>query len=439
MLDLNFVPSWARETPGQNPYAHFEGGARREERGGRGAYRPGAPSRRPPDRSGRPPPRGGGPRRDRHERAGGERRSFRREDERRPQMEPRVPVSVSFIPERNRLGLVVHDLRSSGRSYPLAKVAHGFLSNPAHYMVKIEAMSPREGGEPLILFQCKACGVLSTDEPAALAHATSAHLETQFTREDREVEPPSGNFICIARCRLSGELLGPPNYHGYNERLLDLHRMRFAHMPLDEYRKQIETLRDPELIERWKQGLRRVTVYRARENESVELSRRAAEKIFMEQFAASFVSRVKRAVISPETAAKLEDPALRNAVRDAWTRESHRPFTLMLALRPAFHHMRLHLFKTRGGATFVSAIPPHPLESAHAVRPIAEVLDFVREHPGCTRQRLVETLRPGSSADSQAVSEVISPLRWLIEKGHVIEFFDGTLSVPSAGVSKRQG
>jgi hypothetical protein len=25
---------------------------------------------------------------------------------------------------------------------------------------------------------------------------------------------------------------------------------------------------------------------------------------------------------------------------------------------------------------------------------------------------------------------VISPLRWLIERGHVIEFFNGTLAVP---------
>ena len=67
-----------------------------------------------------------------------------------------------------------------------------------------------------------------------------------------------------------------------------------------------------------------------------------------------------------------------------------------------------------------------------AHQPIAEVLQFLREHPGCTRKQMVDQLRPDAGDDSAKVAEVISPLRWLIEKGHVIEFFDGTLAVPTA-------
>ncbi len=432
-FDLNFVPQWAREVPDRNPYAHFEGRPERFERDRRGRGRPGGPPRRPSDR-GRPPRAPGdrpqGPRP--HGREG--RRPFRSREESRPEPEVRAPVVVSFIPERNTLGLIVRDLRNSGRAYPLVKLAHGFLSNPEHYLVKVEIQTRRDQPDPPPIFQCKECGIIFMDESALVAHAVAIHLETRFTREDREVDPPTGNFICVARCRLSGQILGPPNYHGYNERLLEIHRTRFAHMSLDDYRKQIETVRDPDLIEKWKDECRRQTVFRAKDAEGTEeLSRREAEKQFLEKFAPSFAARMKRTVITPAVAARIEDRALRNAVRDAWTRESHRPFTLMLALRPAFHHMRLHLFKTRNGATFVSANAPHPLDSAHAVKPIADVLDFLRQHPGCTRQQLVEQLRPGAAPDSQAVSEVISPLRWLIEKGHVIEFFDGTLAIPSPG------
>lgn len=431
VLELSFVPKWARESPAQNPYARFEGesGGRRDD------------DRRRRDWGG---PRPGGPRRPAPGRDGGrrERPSFRDRDrrDRAPQREEprfheqRAPVSVSFIPERARLGAVVRELRDSGRAYPLARIAAGFLGHPTYYMVKIEPFAPRANEEPLQLHQCKACGIVFLNADALAEHAIAAHLEEHFTREDVEVEAPTGSFVCVARCRLSGEILGPPNHHGYNEKLLTLHRARYSHMTLDDYRKSIETVRDPELVEKWKQESRRQTVYRAKNEENAPaISRRDAERQFTSLHAAAYPLHLKRAIVSADTAFRFEDQALRAALREAWARESQRPFTLMLALRPAFHHMRLNLFKTRGGASFVSAIKPHPLDPAHAVQPIAEVLAFVRAHPGCTRQQMAEQLRPGVPAESPAVAEVISPLRWLIEKGHVIEFFDGTMATPAAG------
>ena len=77
------------------------------------------------------------------------------------------------------------------------------------------------------------------------------------------------------------------------------------------------------------------------------------------------------------------------------------------------------------------------MDPKHAVSTIREVLQFLSEHPGCTRKKLIEELRPEAAADSHEVNAVLSPFRWLIEKGHVIEFFDGTLSVPAASASRR--
>jgi hypothetical protein len=59
------------------------------------------------------------------------------------------------------------------------------------------------------------------------------------------------------------------------------------------------------------------------------------------------------------------------------------------------------------------------------------VLEYLTDHPGSTREQLVEGLRPGAEKDSSEAHEVLNPIRWLVEKGHLIEFFNGTLSVPS--------
>jgi len=444
VLDLNFVPTWARQPAGQNPYAHFEDrGERRErrDRGGddRGRRREG-PGRRPPDRRGRefgrpPGDKGQGGQRDRRGRPG-DRPDHQPERSRRgPEMERREEqpfVEISFVPERTRLGALVNDIRNSGRAYPLAEMAGRFLTNPAFYLVKVESCSPHHSPKSTHFYQCKECKDLFLDRPRLVEHAKARHMELKFVREVLESEAPAGNFVVVARCRLTGDLLGPPNYHGYNEKLVELWRTRFPHMSLDEYRSQIETVRDADLIEKWKQEARTQTVYKVKGQENAPAMKPGeAEKYFETHFAGSFVADTSRCIVPADVATRFEDQALRRAVRDAWTRESHRPFSLMLALRPAFHHMRLNLFKVGNGMTFVTPIQPHPLPG-NAIQPIAEVLQFLRDHPGCTRQELVDKLRPGAAPDSREVAAVISPLRWIIEKGHVIEFFDGTLSVPAS-------
>jgi hypothetical protein len=80
--------------------------------------------------------------------------------------------------------------------------------------------------------------------------------------------------------------------------------------------------------------------------------------------------------------------------------------------------------------TFVTAVRPVPLNMGHVVASLREVLTHLSDHPGCTRAELVEGLRPGTPVDSDAGRSVLSPLSWLVEKGHIIEFFNGCLSVP---------
>lgn len=445
-LELNFVPTWARKPAGENPYAHFDGGGRgergrRDDRGGRpwggGGGGGGGGGPRPPRRDGqrgerRGPPAQAGERRGPPAPGGGRRfeQGRRQEYAERPAL---PPINVSFIPERNRLGAVVHDLYDSMRAYPLMEVAVGFLGNPAFYLVKGEVMSSRDGGKPPSLFQCKECKAVFLKREAARLHARGAHLEMKFTKETISTEPPAGNFVCVARCRLSGELLGPPNHHGYSERVQELWRTRFPQMSLDEYRSRIETVRDPDLIEKWKQAQTTRIVYKLKDQENpAEMKPAEAERHFAEHFADGLVVETHRFIVAPTVIQRCEDAGLKAVVSEAWNRESRKPFSLMLALRPAFNHMRLHLFKTAGRVTFVTGVRPHPIEPGQAVQPIAEVLQFLREHPGCTRKQMVDQLRPAAGDDSAKVAEVISPLRWLIEKGHVIEFFDGTLAVPSA-------
>jgi hypothetical protein len=370
-----------------------------------------------------------------------------------------LPFQVSFIPEQDHLAAVVRDIRASQHAFPLPEVAHRFLHSPEWHSVKLEAERPEQGKPGPQLFQSKVSGRVFVRREAAEAAVVDELLAERFEVEEVPQDPPSGQFVCVGRCRLSGELLGPPNYHGYTQRVEELHRTRFAQMTLDAYRREIETVRDPELIEAWKQQCSTRTVYRlksaggeqavavkATESEATdsegtdseataaeEMDVRAARAYVQEQLLPRAVVAVHRAVIPGPASRELTDPALLGLLRSAWGREQQMPLTLMRALRSAFRHMGLHVFNAGKGRRFVTAIAPRPLGAARVIETIQPTLDWLREHPGQSRHDLVAALRPGTESDPALLAEVLQPLRWLIEKGHVIEFYDGTLAVPRGG------
>ena len=445
VIDLNFVPSWARNAPDRNPYSRGDGAERetddrRERRGG--DRRPertergfGDRPRRKPDRDRRGPPRPERPP------APGEARLDGRPSERSPAAprdwdEP-LPVEVDFLPDRRGLAPLARRLGLSGRSYSLFDVAALFLSKPDYYAVRV-SLSPGEGQS--LLYQCAECRIVFADEGRAVSHSLDKHFDRFYRKEEKDVEPPKGNFVSVARCGLSGDLIGPPNYHGYNDAVMDLYRARYSHMPVDQYRRRIENVHDAALIEQWKQKMSKQTVYRpADEADPARFGRLAdVEAHFRERHAGAAVERGPRFIVSGTVSQTLEDGQIKRMIREAWIRENHFPLRMSIALRLAFRHLGLHLFKTASGGTFVTAICPNAIDPGQAVPVIREILEYLAANPGCTAQALAESIRPGQAADSPGVHEVRQQLRWMIDKGHVIEFSDGRLAVPLTSVRRVQ-
>ncbi len=441
VLQLDFVPTWARK-PSENPYG---GGNlppsfredrpgredRRERRGDRRDERrgPGGPGKGPGGR--RPPPRGGGAREGREGREGRPRSDRRFEA---PAPRTSLPLDISFIPERQQLSAVVRQLHASQKAFPLAYLAGLFLARSEGHLVKVEVKAGRDGQPGPKLFQCSSDGALFQDLEALKAHAVAHHLQDHFDIQAVQVEPPAGNFSCVGRCRMSGQLLGPPNYHGYQDRLMALYRSRFSHLTIDEYRNQVEMVRDPALIEQWKESCRTQNVYRPKgQAEGEGFKREEAVSQFLQQHWLGLQKSGTRFMVPAQAVKLMEGGPLRRQIEEAWQRENRFPLSLMLALRPAFKRMRLHLFKAGRGETFVTAIVPKPMDAEHAVEELKAMLVLIREHPGWNRASLVDHLQPGLAHDSEEAGRLLSPLRWLIEKGHVIEFFNGTLSAPSTG------
>lgn len=467
-LDLNFVPTWARKPP-ENPYAGREGpgdGERRHaghrddrrgewgrrEGGGRPGFRraggPAGGGFRRPEAGGRPdgrfPRREGGGRFSGPRREGGpgpRREGFSRRDgaERRTPREalPRLDVKVTFLPDRERLALVVRDIQASRRAFPLVEIASRFLGREDSYLVKLELPPPAEGAPRQTFVQCLECKRVFRSRANAEAHVLNDHLDKFFAVEEIETEAPAGAFSCVARCGLSGTLLGPPNYHGYNEKIQELWASRFAHMSKAEYLGHVETVRDEALVEQWKDSLRKKTVYRLKETpegqEAAAMARAEAQDWMRAGKVNPLLRESGRCMLPAAQSRKFDDGALRAAVSAAWQRESRFPLTLLLSLRPAFRHMHLHLFKVNARETYVTAVAPKPVDLAAAPPIVKEIASFLEAHPGSTRQQVLEGLRSGADPESSQACELLLHLGNLVANGGAIEFFNATLALPGGG------
>ena len=98
-------------------------------------------------------------------------------------------------------------------------------------------------------------------EDAAIQHVLSDNLSAFFDTQDVEIEAPKGNFPIINKCGITGELLGPPNYHRYQQILQQHYAAKVSRMPFERFRESIVSLREPEVAAQWLEKMKKATRY----------------------------------------------------------------------------------------------------------------------------------------------------------------------------------
>ncbi len=252
-----------------------------------------------------------------------------------------------------------------------------------------------------------------------------------------ENEPIKGNFSNVARCRLSGTLLGPTNYHAYQPQLRSLYEQRFSRrMSFSDYQRQIEIVSDAVLVERWKEEARKVTTYTTlrEENPLTFSSAVEAERHFRLQYCPALIRSVKEVTIGGTLSRGLPDRILNTEIEQAWAHETRSPSNMMQELASRFRQSALNVFRHRRGMLFVSPIRVRAFvhEQAGVSASVNAILKTVSATSAIKRKQLFEKLT-GDGASEEAEPHrmaLASDLRWLINEGYVIEFNDGSLDLP---------
>jgi hypothetical protein len=468
-LDNLFQPAWAQGKDESNKFAKFTGnegvkpersfsnkpGERRGPRrdapgGGFGGGRGGAP-------------RGGSKFGDR--KGGGFGRRDGRGDNRGERPAPPAPLpelNVAFIPEEKGVEQLSRQIKMTGRAYPLFQIAQLILDKAERYSVQLTTKKKADGAVAQQIFVCALDDTPWTSEAEAVAHVLKNHFATFYQAERTATEPPKGVYTFVAQCGLSGVILGPPNYHDYQNQLRKLHAEKFSRMPFDLFKARVKIVKDEAVVKKWIEEQSFRTEYNAL-NVSEPLKLASMEEVethFRATHKDSIIKPVDSHLIAGLPSRTLKCSGLQRLIRQEWEHQKHFPLPIATKLSQQFAHHGLQFFKVNKTVTHVSVARPTYLdiESSPVSDGIKRIVQFINATPKCTRKKLIESLAPtpkpavipvaetpAPAAEGEAVAAPAKPagpkapeptpeqtavmvdLHWLIHQGAVLEFADGRM------------
>ena len=519
--ELRLLPDWLREEalPPSKQYAAHDGrgddrGAMGDRRGGGGRAPYGGGSRGGGQRDqrggGQSVPRGGGQPREQRGGSGGRDRSrpgsssqggggkFGRQDQRGPVPAPlapvvAAPVQIEFLPDARCLANIVKQIRSTHMAYPLFGTARMFLQEPERHLLKI-TLDPAASQGGTLLYQLGENGPVASDRQVLERIAFESMKDRFYVEQTVPKDPPKGNFTNVARCRLSGTLLGPTNYHGYQPALRALYESRFSRrMPFEEFRQSIEVVSDPAVLERWKLEASTVTTIQTREGEppTVLASNADARVHFRQHYLEGLLRSGTSFELPGSVARSLPEAGMMMVIRQSNENELRYPAQFVQHLRKGLQDAGLHIFKHRKRIVYVAVTRPSPFTGGAVSDNVAAILEYIGQKPLCTRKDLASKFlpryTPSASAqpvpaptedmpavdpiapapDSQVddpsaqattpISEVVAAepapaadpqikakaalaadLRFLVQAGHIIEFHNGTFDLPLSAKTREE-
>jgi hypothetical protein len=251
---------------------------------------------------------------------------------------------------------------------------------------------------------------------------------------------------------MSGVILGPPNYHDYQNQLRKLHTERFARMPFDVFKARVKIVKDEAVVKKWIEDLSFKTEYNCLNvPEPLKLaSMEAVEMHFRATHKDSIIKAVETMVVAGVPSRNLRCSGLQRLVRSEWEHQKHFPLTVATKLSQQFASHGLQFFKVDKTVTHVAVARPQylDLETTPVSENIKRIVEFINGNAKCSRKKLLEALAPAARptvievnpeapavAPAEATSPeptpeqtaVVSDLHWLVHQGHVLEFADGRL------------
>jgi hypothetical protein len=333
---------------------------------------------------------------------------------------------MTLLPTEEAVHRIVKEIQHRARVYSLFDVAELFLAARGRCRFEVKVAPERP---PLFRGRNDDSLFISRDE--AVAHFMQSDAFTGlYETEETETEPPRGNFQVVARCGLSGEWLGPPNFHGYQTNLRRLHRERFSNMPFERYAAKVRTERGEEAVNAWLETMKVRRRWRAKggDDDAWTFDRAEIERDFRNRLFGEAFAEVRETMVPGDIPARNLSEPLLASLKIAGTHARRHPAMIIPTICRMLESDHLAIFKKQG-KLFCGPARPHPLLNFDELseRPAA-ITRWLDANPDAKLEDLWKALLPEGTEEPPR--EWLVDLFWLLSQGHVLLFADSTLVLP---------
>jgi hypothetical protein len=161
---------------------------------------------------------------------------------------------------------------------------------------------------------------------------------------------------------------------------------------------KIRIVKDEEVVKKWIEEQSWRTEYTALNvPEPVRLiTREEVIQHFRQTHLPNIIQQVESYTISGDASRNIPCQPLQRLVRKHWEEQKRFPMRVAIFLSQKFAEQGLQFFKWDGKITYVAISRPHYLDLE--VMPVSEnvkrIIEYVRTHPGCNVNQLLESLSP---------------------------------------------
>lgn len=353
-----------------------------------------------------------GPRSDRGDRGDRNFRDRKFDDNRnsrpeRPPLEPTPGIRVEIRPVDAGLASVAEKIHKHKRCFSLFDLAKFFMGARDRY----EIWYIKEENGPEVFFNKKTPAIWLTEQEAISSLWGTPVISELYEETIQEVEAPKGQFSAIGRCGFSETLIGPVNWHGYQQAIARIHAERFSNMTIDRYRSRIVVDKTEEAVAQWMEAATKKSVWKPKREGADELvfeNRKELEEDFItNHFNEIFEKTGKCHVLGDIQGRNLSQGLFAHLLKLAETARRH-PAQIIPNICHGLARHHLPIFKWNGGH-HTGPSRPHslPTDTKLATRPAA-IVEWIQQNPGTAIDVMINKLiAQAEEKESQKVEATV--------------------------------
>lgn len=340
-------------------------------------------------------------------------------------------IEIVVRPHKQAMDALIANLKKSYITYPLSSLIQLFLDKKERFDILITSLQP----DVLFCTQKENLPFLSKEN--ALNYLIKKHWFDVFEKQTILLSPIQGHFTSINRCGITNILLGPPNYHLYNDLTKEHYKQNLSqNYSWVFFVRQIKNERDPSLIEQWKKESSEHAIFKLKSDKSVCFDSFISAKNYLQHHLGCIKDTVKACnsfSLSYAEIDRIKDPVLKQQIYQKINDEFRSPISLGCFCRTRFRNAGLHIYKKRKGSSCISLLCSIKRKirnenDRELSDELTRILDYIEIHPMIDLQACIDNFC-SDLMQTEGRLKINKAIILLIKAGYITQFENGKLYV----------